>query len=128
MNNSNYLEAMRRLWLEHSGEPDEALHPEDYGRYMSARMGEARRPDSKLSEFDAWARRERREQDTADDLHGVRVALERIAATLEAGQGEPEVSPKAMHSLPVDPDALERAADLWAAGRDSGTIPTEEAE
>lgn len=105
MNNSNYLEALRELWLEHGSEPDEELHPEDYGRYVAARMGEARRPDSRLSEFDAWARRERREQDTADDTHGVRVALERIAAALEAGRGEPEVAPKAMRSLPVDPDA-----------------------
>lgn len=32
-------------------------------------------------------------------------ALERIAAALEAGHGEPEVAPKAMRSLPVDPDA-----------------------
>ena len=31
--------------------------------------------------------------------------LERIAAALEAGHGEPEVAPKAMRSLPVDPDA-----------------------
>ena len=32
-------------------------------------------------------------------------ALERIAAALEAGHGEPEVAPKAMRSLPVDPDS-----------------------
>lgn len=32
-------------------------------------------------------------------------ALERIATALEAGHGEPEVAPKAMRSLPVDPDA-----------------------
>ncbi len=105
MNNDNYFEAMRGLWLEHGGEPDKELHPEDYGRFMAARMGEARRTDSRLSEFDAWARRERREQGAADDLRGVRVALERIAAALEAGRGEPEVAPKAMRSLPVDPDA-----------------------
>lgn len=105
MNNSNYLEAMRELWLAYGGEPDKELHPEDHGRYMAARMGEARRPDSRLSEFDEWARGERREQDTADDVRGVRVALERIATSLEAGHGEPEVPPKAMRSLPVDPDA-----------------------
>ena len=40
MNDFNF-EAMRRLWLEHGGEPDKELHPEDYGRYMAARMGEA---------------------------------------------------------------------------------------
>ena len=83
MNNSNYFEAMRGLWLEHGGEPDKELHPEDYGRYVAARMAEARRPDSRLSDFDAWARRERREQAKADDLHGVRGALERIATALE---------------------------------------------
>lgn len=105
MNNDNYFEALRELWLEHGGEPDKELHPEDYGRYVAARMGEARRPDSQLSEFDEWARRERREQDTADDVHGVRVALERIATSLEAGHGEAEQAPKAMRSLPVDPDA-----------------------
>lgn len=105
MNNSNYFEAMRELWLAYGGEPDKELHPEDYGRYVAARMGEARRPDSQLSEFDEWARRERREQGAADDVRGVRVALERIATALEAGQGEPEAAPKAMRSLPVDPDA-----------------------
>lgn len=105
MTNSNYFEAMRRLWLEYGGEPDEKLQPEAHGRYMAERMAEARRADSKLSEFDEWARKERREQDTADDVRGVRVALERIATALEAGQGEPEVAPKAMRSLPVDPDA-----------------------
>ena len=84
MNNDNYFEALRELWLEHGGEPDEELHPEDYGRYMSARMAEARRPDSQLSAFDEWARRERREQDTADDLHGVRGALEQLVEVAEA--------------------------------------------
>ena len=105
MNNDNYFEALRELWIAYGGEPDEELHPEDHGRYVAARMAEARRPDSRLSEFDEWARRERREQDTADDVRGVRVALERIAAALEAGRGEPEVAPKAMRSLPVDPHA-----------------------
>ncbi len=105
MNNDNYFEAMRQLWLAHGGAPDETRDPEAHGRWIAARMGEERRPDSRLSEFDEWARRERREQDTADDVHGVRVALERIAAALEAGHGEPEVAPKAMRSLPVDPDA-----------------------
>ena len=104
MNNSNYFEDMRELWIAYGGEPDEALHPEDHGRYMAARMGEARRADSKLSEFDAWARKERREQDTADDLRGVRVALERIATALEAGHGEPEVAPKVMQGVGLDPE------------------------
>lgn len=104
MNNSNYLEALRELWLEHGSEPDEELHPEDYGRYVAARMGEARRPDSRLSEFDAWARRERREQGAADDLRGVRVALERIATALEAGQGEEEQAPKVMQGVDLDPE------------------------
>ena len=104
MNNSNYFEDMRELWIAYGGEPDEELHPEDHGRYMAARMGEARRPDSKLSEFDEWARRERREQDTADDVRGVRVALERIATSLEAGQGEPEAAPKVMQGVGLDPD------------------------
>lgn len=78
------FEALRGLWLAYGGEPDKELHPEDYGRYMAARMAEARRPDSQLSAFDEWARRERREQDEADDLHGVRVALERIVEVAEA--------------------------------------------
>ena len=80
----NYFEAMRELWLEHGGEPDKELHPEDYGRYMAERMAEAKRPESRLSEFDEWARVERREQGAADDLRGVRVALERIADAVEA--------------------------------------------
>lgn len=84
MNNSNYFEELRQLWLAHSGAPDETRDPEDYGRYMAARMAEARRPDSRLSEFDEWARRERREQAKADDLHGVRGALERIVEVAEA--------------------------------------------
>lgn len=84
MNNSNYFEAMRELWLAYGGEPDKELHLEDYGRFMAARMAEARRPDSRLLEFDEWARRERREQDAADDLHGVRGALERIVEVAEA--------------------------------------------
>ena len=105
MNNINF-EALRNMWLAHGGAPDETRDPEAHGRYMAARMAEARRPDSRLSEFDEWARRERREQDAADDLHGVRGALERIATALEHGHGEPEqVAPKAMRSLPVDPDA-----------------------
>lgn len=105
MTNGNYFEDMRRLWLEHGGEPDKELHPEAHGRYVAARMAEARRPDSRLSEFDEWARRERQEQAKADDLHGVRGALERIATALEAGHGEAEQAPKVMRSLPVDPDA-----------------------
>lgn len=40
------------------------------------------------------------------NAHAAQTAvLERIAAALEAGHGEPEVAPKAMRSLPVDPDA-----------------------
>lgn len=105
MNNSNYFEELRQLWLAHGGAPDETRDPEDYGRWLAARMAESKRPGSRLSEFDEWARRERREQEAADDLHGVRGALERIATALEAGHGEPEVAPKAMRSLPVDPDA-----------------------
>lgn len=101
--NSNF-EAMRELWIEHGGEPDEELHPEDHGRYMAARMGEARRTDSRLSEFDEWARRERREQGAADDVHGVRVALERIATALEAGHGEAEQAPKVMQGVGLDPE------------------------
>lgn len=104
MNDINF-EALRGLWIAYGGEPDKELHPEAHGRWIAARMGEERRPDSRLSEFDEWARRERREQGAADDLRGVRVALERIATALEAGHGEPEVAPKAMRSLPVDPDA-----------------------
>lgn len=84
MNNSNYFEELRQLWLTHGGAPDETRDPEDYGRYMAARMGEERRPDSRLSEFDEWARRERREQDAADDLHGVRGALEQLVEVAEA--------------------------------------------
>ena len=81
--NSNYFENLRELWLAHGGEPDKELHPEAHGRWIAARMAEARRPDSRLSDFDEWARRELREQAKADDLHGVRGALERIATALE---------------------------------------------
>lgn len=84
MNNDNYFEAMRELWLAYGGEPDKELHPEAHGRWIAARMAEARRPDSRLSDFDEWARRERREQAKADDLHGVRGALERIVEVAEA--------------------------------------------
>lgn len=109
MNNINF-EALRGLWLAHGGEPDKKLHPEDYGRYMAARMAESKRPGSRLSEFDEWARVERREQDTADDLHGVRVALERIATTLEAGHGEAEQAPKVMRGVGLDPDPAKEGA------------------
>lgn len=97
---SNF-EAMRELWLAYGGEPDKELHPEDYGRYAAARMAEARRPDSRLSDFDEWARRERREQDAADDLHGVRGALERIAMALEHGRGDLE---QVMQGVGLDPE------------------------
>lgn len=105
MNNDNYFEAMRQLWLAHGGAPDETRDPEAHGRWIAARMGEERRPDSRLSEFDEWARRERREQGAADDLRGVRVALERIATALEAGQGEEEQAPKVVQGVGLDPDA-----------------------
>lgn len=80
----SYFEELRQLWLAHGGAPDETRDPEAHGRYMAARMAEARRPDSRLSEFDEWARRERQEQEAADDLHGVRVALEQIVEVAEA--------------------------------------------
>lgn len=83
MNNINF-EALRELWLEHGSEPDEELHPEDYGRYVAARMGEARRPDSRLSDFDEWARRERREQEKAEALNGIRDAMEQLVEVAEA--------------------------------------------
>lgn len=83
MNDINF-EALRNMWLAHGGAPDETRDPEAHGRYMAARMAEARRPDSRLSEFDEWARRELREQAKADDLHGVRGALERIVEVAEA--------------------------------------------
>lgn len=83
MNNINF-EALRNMWLAHGGAPDETRDPEAHGRYMAARMAEARRPDSRLSDFDEWARRELREQAKADDLHGVRGALERIVEVAEA--------------------------------------------
>ena len=82
--NSNYFENLRELWLAYGGEPDKELHPEAHGRWIAARMAEARRPDSRLSDFDEWARRELREQAKADDLHGVRGALERIVEVAEA--------------------------------------------
>lgn len=84
MNNSNYFENLRELWLAYGGEPDKELHPEAHGRWIAARMAEARRPDSRLSDFDEWARKERREQDTADDLRGVRVALEQLVSIADA--------------------------------------------
>ena len=37
MNNDNYFEAMRQLWLAHGGAPDETRDPEAHGRYMAAR-------------------------------------------------------------------------------------------
>ena len=115
MNDINF-EALRRLWLAYGGVPEEELHPEDHGRYVAARMAEARRPDSRLSEFDEWARKERREQGAADDVRGVRVALERIAAALEAGHGEPEAAPKVMQGVGLAPeptvDGVEFAADI----------------
>ena len=83
MNDINF-EALRGLWLAYGGEPDKELHPEAHGRYMAARMAEAKRPDSKLSDFDEWARRERREQDAADDVRGVRVALEQLVEVADA--------------------------------------------
>lgn len=101
--NSNF-EALRRLWLAYGGEPDKELQPEAHGRYMAERMAEAKRPDSELSAFDEWARRERREQEAADDLHGVRGALERIATSLEAGQGEEEQAPKVVQGVGLDPE------------------------
>ena len=104
MNDINF-EALRGLWLAYGVEPDKELHPEAHGRYMAARMAEAKRPDSQLSEFDEWARRERREQDTADDVHGVRVALERIATALEHGHGEPEQVATLMRGVGLDHDA-----------------------
>ena len=114
--NSNYFENLRELWLAYGGEPDKELHPEAHGRYMAARMAEAKRPDSRLSDFDEWARRERREQAKADDLHGVRGALERIATALEVGQGEEEQAPKVVQGVGLDPDATV-----------DGTIPAAEA-
>ena len=84
MNNDNYFEALRELWIAYGGEPDEELHPEDHGRYVAARMAEARRPDSRLSEFDEWARRERREQEKAEALNGIRDAMEQLVEVAEA--------------------------------------------
>ena len=105
MNNDNYFEAMRQLWLAHGGAPDETRDPEAHGRWIAARMGEERRPDSRLSEFDEWARRERREQDAADDLHGVRGALERIAAVLEHGDDTPQPeATRLMNGVGLDPE------------------------
>ena len=109
MNDINF-EALRGLWLAYGGEPDKELHPEDHGRYVAARMAEERRPDSRLSEFDEWARRERREQGAADDLRGVRVALERIATALEAGHGEAEQAPKVMQGVGLDPEPTKEGA------------------
>lgn len=82
--NSNYFENLRELWLAHGGEPDKELHPEAHGRWIAARMGEERRPDSRLSDFDEWARVERREQEAAEALNGIRGALERIVEVAEA--------------------------------------------
>lgn len=83
MNDINF-EALRNMWLAHGGAPDEARDPEDYGRWLAARMAEAKRPDSRLSEFDEWCRRERREQEAAEALNGIRDALERIVEVAEA--------------------------------------------
>ena len=106
----SYFEELRQLWLAHGGAPDETRDPEAHGRYMAERMAEARRADSKLSEFDEWARKERREQDTADDVRGVRVALERIATALEAGHGEAEQAPKVMQGVGLDPEPTKEGA------------------
>ena len=121
MNNINF-EALRNMWLAHGGAPDETRDPEDYGRWLAARMAEAKRPDSRLSEFDEWARRERREQAKADDLHGVRVALERIATSLEVGQGEEEQAPKVVQGVGLDPDATVDGGEF-----SDDTIPAPEA-
>lgn len=83
MNDINF-EALRNMWLAYGGEPDKELHPEAHGRYMAARMAEAKRPDSKLSEFDEWCRRERREQEAAEALNGIRDALEQFVEVAEA--------------------------------------------
>ncbi|RYQ44479.1 hypothetical protein PG2000B_0305 [Bifidobacterium pseudolongum subsp. globosum] len=83
MNDINF-EALRGLWLAYGGEPDKELQPEAHGRYMAARMAEERRPDSRLSEFDEWARRERREQDEAEALNGIRDALEQFVEVADA--------------------------------------------
>lgn len=83
MNDINF-EALRGLWLAYGGEPDKELHPEAHGRWIAARMGEERRPDSRLSEFDEWARRERREQDEAEALNGIRDALEQLVEVADA--------------------------------------------
>lgn len=108
--NSNF-EALRELWLEHGGVPDRERDPEAHGRWIAARMGEERRPDSQLSAFDEWARRERREQDTADDLHGVRVALERIAAVLEHGDDTPQPeATRLMNGVGLDPEPTKEGA------------------
>ena len=80
---SNF-EALRQLWLAHGGAPDETRDPEDYGRWLAARMAEAKRPDSKLSDFDEWARSERREQASAEALNGIRDALEQLVEVAEA--------------------------------------------
>lgn len=80
----SYFEELRQLWLAHGGAPDETRDPEAHGRYMAARMAESKRPGSRLSEFDEWARRERREQEAADDVHGVRGALEQLVEVAEA--------------------------------------------
>lgn len=42
----SYFEELRQLWLAHGGAPDETRDPEDYGRWLAARMAEAKRPDS----------------------------------------------------------------------------------
>ena len=83
MNDINF-EALRNMWLAHGGAPDEARDPEDYGRWLAARMAEAKRPDSRLSEFDEWCRRERREQEAAEALNGIRDALEQFVEVAEA--------------------------------------------
>ncbi len=36
MNNDNYFEAMRQLWLAHGGAPDETRDPEAHGRWIAA--------------------------------------------------------------------------------------------
>ena len=54
--------------------------------------------DAELAALEDW------EWETRMRIREV-AALERIAAALEAGQGEEEQAPKVVRSLPVDPDA-----------------------
>lgn len=75
---------------------DDGLRAWAIRNVMASKMGPI--SDDELAALEDW------EWETRMRIREV-AALERIATAIEAGRGEPEAAPKAMRSLPVDPDA-----------------------